>query len=223
MKKGTLFYVVIFSVLFALFGCSCNKDEIISQEKATSVLKGSLSQDNVEIITTTNTLINGIKSSSTQKDIYYQNKYYHSSENSDILTRTWYGYINDVLYAFYYTKSTDGTETKTSSRIEQSQLDSAKNQLNSIISNLFDENGNLLANHEINGKLTEKTYTIQITNSTDTENIIYTISITDGKITKIINTSNITNNSITTTYDYNYNVNDIELPSLSEYPLNVNG
>ena len=223
MKKSSLLYVLIFSVLFALFGCSCNKDETISKDEAIEVLKESLVKGSVKITTTTETLINNIKSTSTQKDIYYQNKYYHLSENNGISTKTWYGEVNDVLYAFYYTKNTNNEETKTSSRIEQAQLDSVKNQPNSLINTLFDENDNLLENYEITGSKSNRTYTIQIINNSETENNAYTITITDGKIIKIIHTSNIASNAITTTYDYNYDVENIELPSLSEYPLNVNG
>lgn len=223
MKKSTLFYVVVFSVLFALFGCSCNSDETISKEEAVEVLNESLVYGNVEITTTTETLINDIKSTSTQKDIYYENKYYHLSENNGISTKTWYGEVNDVLYAFYYTKNASNEEVKTSSRIEQSQLDSIKNQPNSLINTLLDENGYLLEGYEITGSKKGRNYTIQITKNSEGQSNDYTITVTDAKITKIVHTTNITKNSIATTYDYNYDVEDITLPSLLEYPLNVNG
>lgn len=223
MKKYNLLYVLIFAVMFALFGCSCRKEETLSKEEAINILKDSLIQENVEITTTTEALVNDIKSSSIQKDIYYQNKYYHSSENNNSSTQTWYGEINKTLYAFYYTKNINNEEIKSSSRIENSQLESVKNQPNALIKNLFDESGNLLTKYQITGTKKGASYTIQITSNILSESNTYIISISNNMITKIINTSNIANNSITTTYDYNYDVRDIELPSLSEYPLNVNG
>lgn len=223
MKKSALLYAVIFSVLFALFGCGCKKEETISKEVAIEVLKESLVQGNVEITTTTETVINNIKSISTQKDIYYQNKYYHLSEDNNVSTKTWYGEINDVVYAFYYTKNTNNEETKTSSRIEQNQLESIKKQHNSLINNLFDVSGNLLESYQITASKKGKTYHIQITSSSESESNTYDITLADAKIAQIIHRSNIASNYIKTTYDYNYLVEDIQLPSFSEYPLNVNG
>lgn len=223
MRKYNLIFVLIFAIMFALFGCSCKKEETINQKEATTVLKESLVRDNVEITTTTETMISNTKSTSTQKDVYYQDRYFHSSENNNIETKTWYGEINNVLYAFYYTKNYNNEEYKTSSRIEQAQLDSIKDQPNTLINNLFDANGNLLENLEITGTKRNKSYTIQITNNLGSEKNTYVISITDAKITRIINTSIIANDYITVTYDYNYEVEEIALPSISEYPLNVNG
>ena len=81
----------------------------------------------------------------------------------------------------------------------------------------------LLQGMEISANKLGRTYTIQITNSNEGEASTYTYTIEDAKIKKIVQTSNIGSDSIIITYDYNYDVEDIELPTLSEYPLNVNG
>jgi len=222
MKK--LFkYLMLFVCTFAIFGCGCKKDETISKETAIEVLKETRVNNNVEITTTTETNVNGVSTTSTQTDVYYGNKYYHLSENNGISTKTWYGHVDNVLYAFYYTKNANSEEVKTSSRIEDNQLESAKKQPNNIITSLFDEEGNLLANYEVTGSKNGRTYTIQITNNTEQESDVYTITITDNKIIKVVKNSSIASDSIKTTYDYNYDVEDIDLPTLNEYPLQVNG
>ena len=130
---------------------------------------------------------------------------------------------NNVLYAFYYTKNANNQETKSSSRIENSQLEAAKKQPNNIIDNLFDSEGDLLKGYEITGLKRGKTYTIQVSYNLEQESSTYTITITDNKISKIVTTNNIASDTIKTTYDYNYNVEEIDLPTLTEYPLVVNG
>ena len=82
------------------------------------MLKEHKINGNVEVKTTTETIINNLYSSSTQMDIYYGDKYLHMSEASDLTTKTWYGSINNTLYAFYYTKNANDEEIKSSSRIE---------------------------------------------------------------------------------------------------------
>ena len=223
MKKTSLIFALILAFAFYLFGCGCNKEKNINKEEALEVLKESVVRDNVEIVTTTETTVNNIKTVSTQSDIYYNDKYYHLSENNNISTKTWYGEVNNVLYAFYYTKNANNEETKTSSRIESTQLESVKQQPNSIYNTITDTNGNLLQGMEISASKLGRTYTIQITNSNEDEANTYTYTIEDAKIKKIVQTSNIGSDSIIITYDYNYDVEDIELPTLSEYPLNVNG
>ena len=187
------------------------------------MLKESLVKDNVEIITTTETTVNDIKTVSVQQDIYYGNKYYHSSENTSTSTKTWYGTVNNILYAFYYTKNANNDEVKTSSRIEDAQLESVMKQPNSIYHSIVDSEGNLLNQFDVSASKSGNTYTIQVSSFSENESISYIFTVTDSKIIKIVQSSSINNDIITITYDYNYDVSDIELPSLSEYSLNVNG
>lgn len=222
MKKQFL-YIILISLFFTTFlGCNCYKKQILNSEDATYILKNINISENVGITTTTQTNFNGIRTTSSQTDIYFEDKYYHSSELSNILTKTWYGKINNVLYAFYYTKGKYNTENKSSTRIEQSQLDATKKQPWNIIFNLFNGNGDLLPNHTINGTKKGDIYILQISNNTDTQNVHYTIKIKDNNIITVIKTDIIENDSITTTYNYNYSVTDIALPSLTDYPLTVN-
>jgi len=222
MKRTNFIFLLIIS-LFFINACKCNKEEIVSKKEAITILKESSISSNVEVITTTETIVDGIKSSSTQKEVYYNDKYYHSNSSDYLTTQTWYGKINDSLYAFYYTKNANNNELKTSSKIELSLLESTKNQLNSIIKNLFDEKGNLLNKYNINGRKKAHTYTIKINNTSDIEMCQYTIKIKDNKVFKIVKRSAILHDSITITHLYNYNVTDFNLPTLNEYPLMVNG
>jgi len=221
--KRTNFIFLLIILLFFINACKCNKEEIVSKKEAITILKESSISSNVEVITTTETIVDGIKSSSTQKEVYYNDKYYHSNSSDYLTTQTWYGKINDSLYAFYYTKNANNNELKTSSKIELSLLESTKNQLNSIIKNLFDEKGNLLNKYNINGRKKAHTYTIKINNTSDIEMCQYTIKIKDNKVFKIVKRSAILHDSITITHLYNYNVTDFNLPTLNEYPLMVNG
>lgn len=222
MKKLCLSFVLLITCIFTTVACGCNKEETIKKEDAIAVLKETNVNQNVEVVTTTETNVNGVKATSSQTDVYYGNKYYHSSETDGVSTKTWYGEINNVLYAFYYTKNANNEETKTSSRIDTTQLESAQKQPYSVVSNLFDENGLLLEGYEIGATKKGNTYNIQITSNLESESLVYTITIKDAKFTKIVKTSNIASDTITITYDYNYNVEDIELPTLTDYPLNVN-
>ncbi len=213
-KKGFLLTIVLMFVL-VLFGCACEKE--VDKEEALNVLKEANVKNNVEITTVTETTVSGVKSSSTQTDIYYDDKYYHSSEINSVTTKTWYGYVDDVLYAFYYTKNANNEEHKNSTKIEQSQLDSALKQPTNVISVFFDENNNFLDTYTLVASKKGDTYTIEISN----ENDVYTFNIKDNKITKLVKNSSTANDSIKVTYTYNYNVDDITLPTLSEYPLTV--
>ena len=220
--KNLVKYLLIFIFTFILFGCSCNKKEIISKNESINILKQANQNGNMQITTTTETNISGTKTSSIQTDIYYENKYYHISDNNGISTKTWYGEVDNVLYAFYYTKNTNNEEIKTSSRIESSMLEAAKKQPSNIVNNLFDEDGNLLEGYTISGTKSENTYEITINRYTEEERDSYTISIKDNKIMKITKTSDIVSDTIKITYDYTYDVEDITLPTFNEYPLSVN-
>ena len=222
MKHKLLIYILTFIAIFSLVGCSCKNDETVKKEDAITILKDSKITSNVMITTTTTTNANGKESSSVEEDVYYNNKYYHTSEATNLSTKTWYGYIDDTLYAFYYTKNSNNEEVKTSSRIDKELLDSTKKQPNAIINSLFDDKGSLLDDYEITATRRNKTYTIQITNNEKEESENYTFTIKDKKIYKLVKTNSTTNNNIKITYDYNYNVNDIVLPSISEYPLKTN-
>lgn len=223
MKKFSLTFILLITCTLSLFGCSCKNKETISKEEAISVLKESLVTNNVEIITTTETIVNNVKTISTQKDVYYGDKYFHLSESTNLSTKTWYGKVNNVLYAFYYTKNANNEEVKTSSRIENAQLESVQKQPNSIVNSLLNDEGNLPPSYEVTGSKKGRVYTIQITSNLENESNAYTFTIKDAKINKIVKNSNIASDSIITTYDYNYEVEEIQLPTLSEYPLNVNG
>lgn len=222
MKNKLLIYILTFIAIFSLVGCSCKKDEKITKETAINVLKDSRITTNVMITTTTTTNVNDKESSSIQEDIYYNNMYYHASDTTNLSTKTWYGYVDDTLYAFYYTKNENNNETKTSSRIDKEVLDSTKNQPNATINSLFSEDGNLIENYDVVATKKNKTYTIQITNSKVEESDTYTFTIKDNKVYKLVKTSSTTSNNIKVVYDYNYNVSDINLPNISEYPLKTN-
>lgn len=221
MKKLFL-CLLIFILFFCNLGCSCNKEKTISNEEATSLLKQANKYDNVKVATSTETNVNNVKSTSTQIDIVYENKYYHFSENNNITTKTWYGYIDNVLYAFYYTKNSNNQESKFSSKIDTNQLVSAQLYPSSIINDLFDNSGALLENHTINGTKKNKTYTLEIRNNSLSNNSFYTVIIRNGRINKIVKTSSFENNTIKVTYDYSYDIGEITLPTLNEYPLAVN-
>ena len=223
MKRFSLTFILLITCIFTVLGCSCNKEETVSKEKAVQVLEDAKVNDNVTITTTTETNVNGIKTVSTQTDTYYEDKYYHLSESNNLSTKTWYGYVDNILYAFYYTKNANNEEIKTSSKIEATQLESVKKQPSSIITNLFDENNKLLENYEISATRKGSTYTIKINNNLEEESNIYTITIEDGKVIKIIKITSIASDTIKTTYDYSYKVSDISLPNLNDYPLNING
>lgn len=223
MKKIYFNILLLFFCMFICFGCSCSNAQTISKEEAIEILKKAKIEDNVEIITTTETIINGIKSTSTQKDVYHSNKYYHLSENNGVSTKTWYGEVNDVLYAFYYTKNSKSEERKISSRIDVSQLDSAKKQPSIIIDNLFNNQGNLISNYTITANKNNNTYIIQISGKLEEEKDTFLITIKDNKIIKIVKSSRLENDTIKTTYNYNYDIEDFTLPALNEYHLIVNG
>ena len=223
MKKVSLTFILIITCIFTVYGCGCTKEETISKEEAIEILKENKVNENVEIVTTIETSINNNKTTSTQHDIYYNNTYYHLSENNGIATKTWYGKVGNVLYAFYYTKNANNQETKTSSRITETQLNAAKKQPNSVINSLFNESGNLSSIYDISATKKGSTYTIQASSNLEEESITHTITIKDNKIEKIITNSSIANDSIKITYSYNYDVEKIDLPSLNEYPLKVNG
>ena len=100
MKKFSLVFLLLITCLFAFLGCSCDKKETVKREAAISILKETKVDENVKIITTTETNVNGVKTTSNQTDIYYNDKYYHLTENNGVTTKTWYGEINNILYAF---------------------------------------------------------------------------------------------------------------------------
>lgn len=214
---------MLISSTFFTFACGCRKVETISKEAATSILKETTISGNVEVTTITETSINNIRATSSQTDSFYGDKYYHSTNANNLTSKTWYGYVDNALYAFYYTKNGSNEEAKSSSRIESSLLTSAKKQLNSITNTLFDESGNLLKQYSISGTKKGDIYTIEISGSGEEESVIYTITIEDNKMIKIIKNNNILNDTIKTTYDFKYDISDFSLPSLSEYPLTTNG
>lgn len=222
MKKLNILLTLILAFTFIVGGCACNNEKAISSEDALNVLKDSKIEENVIVTTTTETTVNETKTTSLQTDYYYNDKYYHTSDANNLSTKTWYGYVDNVLYAFYYTKNANNEEVKYSTRIDDSTLTAAKSQTSIIKNSLFSESGTLLENHEIAGSKKGDTYTIQVTQNSQDESNIYTFTIEDGKIHKLIKTNNIGNDTIKTTYEYNYIVNDINLPSISEYPLNAN-
>ena len=112
--------------LFFINACDCKKEEKLSKNAAITILKEAMISGNVEVKTTIETVVDGIKSTSTQKEIYYNDKYYHYNNSDYITTKTWYGTINNSLYAFYYTKEANNKEEKSSSKIETSLLESTK-------------------------------------------------------------------------------------------------
>lgn len=222
MKKLFIKFVLLALVLF-IPACAFKKEKNVKKEEAIEVLRETKINGNVKVITTTETNVNGTKTTSTQTDIYYGDKYYHTSETNNLSTKTWYGKVNNILYAFYYTKNANNEEVKNSSRIEEAQLESTKAQLNSIITNLFDDSNNLLEKYEISATKKGDLYTIQVNSNLTEESDIYTITIEDNKVTKIIKNNSILSDSIKTTYEYNYTVEDFNLPTLNEYPLTTNG
>lgn len=224
MRKALLNIMLCCTILF-LIGCACKKEKTIKKEEAIEVLKETKINGNVEVKTITETIINGIYSSSTQTDTYYGDKYLHTSDGPDLTTKTWYGSVNNTLYAFYYTKNANNEEIKSSSKIEPSLLEATKNQLNDIINNLFDEEGNLITSYSIYATKKGNVYTITVENNNNSteENNNYTITIQNNKILKIIKENTVNNSVIKTIYEYNYDINEIEIPTLTEYPLRTNG
>lgn len=222
MKKIIL-NIILCCAIFIFVGCSCKEEKTIKKEEAMKVLKETKINGNVEVKTTTETIINNLYSSSTQTDIYYGDKYLHMSEANDLTTKTWYGSINNTLYAFYYTKNANDEEIKSSSRIERTLLESTKSKLNDITNSLFDEDGKLVEGYAINATKKGNVYTIAIDKSNVEENNSYIITIQNNKILKIVNENTINDTVIKTTYEYNYDVREFEVPSLNEYPLKTNG
>ena len=222
MKKFNLLFVLLLGTLFFAFGCSCALEQAVSEEEALNVLKSIELDDNMKVVTTTETIVNNQKSTSIQEDYYYENKYYHISEGEDISTKTWYGYVDDVLYAFYYTKNAEEAETKSSSRIEISQLESIKKQPSSIIDSIITDEGTLVEGYTLNATRLGDKYTIEISVNEEEESNVYAITILNNKITKLEQISGVESNSIKITYIYEYDISDFELPSLNEYPLKVN-
>lgn len=221
MKKTFLHSLFIIISLFT-FSCACQKEKTVKKEEAIEVLKETKISGNVEVKTTTETIINEVYSSSTQVDTYYEDKYFRISNAPDLTTKTWYGSINNTLYAFYYTKNSSNEEIKSSSKIDNSVLESIKNQLNSITNNLFDDFGNLIDTYTINATKKGNVYKINLSNNNIQESISYTIIIQNNKILKIIKENTVNDSVIKTIYEYNYNVNEFKLPTLSEYPLKTN-
>lgn len=222
MKKFNLLFVLILGILFFTFGCSCSTEQTVSKEEALDVLKSIEMDENVKITTTTETVVNNQKATTIQTDYYYGDKYYHVSEGEDISTKTWYGYVEDALYAFYYTKNAEDVEVKNSSRIEATQLESIKNQPTSVVNSLLTKEGTLVEGYELNATRMGNRYTIQASVNGEEESDVYTITIINNKITKLKKTNGVEQNSIKVTYVYEYDIDDFELPSLNEYPLNVN-
>ena len=54
------------------------------------------------------------------------------------------------------------------------------------------------------------------------ESDVYTITILDKKVSKIEKYNGVNDNYVKTTYTYEYDIDDLELPSLNDYPLKVN-
>ena len=194
----------------------------IRKEEALEVLVSSKVDENVKITTTTQTTVNEQTSTSIQTDYYHDNKYYHTSDAEGVSTKTWYGYIEDVLYAFYYTKNADNNEVKSSSRIEASQLEAVQKQPNSIIDSLLTQNNTLAEGYDLVASKIGDKYTIEINKNGDDQSDIYTITIASNRIITIVKNSSIEDDSIKITYTYDYNIEDFELPSLDDYPLSIN-
>jgi len=222
MRKFNLLFVLLFGFLFFVFGCACMGEETVSKQEALDVLKSVKYEENVKVTTTTKTIVNNEEATSIQTDYYYKDKYYHVSESEQLSTKTWYGYIEDVLYAFYYTKNSENVETKTSSRIEFSQLEDIKKQPSNIITTLIKDDGSLVEGFDLTATKIGQKYTIQISKNSQEESDIYTIIILDQRVTQIEKNTGAQSDSITTIYTYEYDINDFELPSLNDYPLNVN-
>ena len=162
MKKAP-FYLCIFLCFFSFFACFNQKEKFLDKNNIFSILKNILIVENVEINTTTIFSINNIETTLNEKDIYCDNKYYHYSENSTIITQTWYGYVSGTLYAFYYLKEKNNQEIKKSSRIDESLLFSTKRRPNMILSNLFNnDKTSFLENHLVSGTKKGKFYFIRI-------------------------------------------------------------
>ena len=117
MKK-VLLNIIVGLFLISPIACSFQKAKNITNEEALNILKNIKIQQNVEVTTITETTINNVKSISTQKDIFNEDKYYHMSSTNDLTTKTWYGNVDNILYAFYYTKNSSNKEIKNSSKIE---------------------------------------------------------------------------------------------------------
>lgn len=222
MRKFNLLFVLLFGFLFFVFGCACMDEETVSKQEALDVLKSVKYEENVKVTTTTKKIVNNEDATSIQTDYYYKDKYYHVSESEQLSTKTWYGYIEDVLYAFYYTKNSENVETKTSSRIEFSQLEDIKKQPSNIITTLIKDDGSLVEGYDLTATKIGQKYTIQISKNSQEESDIYTIIILDQRVTQIEKNTGAQSDSITTIYTYEYDINDFELPSLNDYPLNVN-
>ncbi len=223
MKSLKRIFLTLIICCLTIFGCSCSKEKVLKREEAITILKEIEVDKNVKIVTTTSTNINNVNSLSLQTDIYYNDTYYHLSDSNNVSTKTWYGTVDNVLYAFYYTKNANNEETKTSSRIDSALLQSAQKQPSSVIKSLFKNDNELIDNTQIEAKRKGSTYTINVNTTLENENNNYVITIKDDKILKIVTTNTILDDTITTTYDYSYNIDPVELPSLNEYPLTVNG
>lgn len=213
MKNKLLIYLFTFIAIFSL--ASCNRNESINTEEALSILKSCQTTSNVMIKTNTKKNSN----LAYQEDIYYEDKYFHSSNSNNTLIKTWYGYIDNTLYAFYYKRSQDNEENKNSARIDVSLLSSTKSQPNYLINCFFDENDRLLSDYNITGFKYNNIYTINVTNTNDKNN--YKFTIKDNKLKTIVNTINEVKDFIVT-YEYSYDIEDITLPNIEEYPLKVN-
>lgn len=222
MKNFNLFFALLFGVLFFSFGCSCSNEQIVKDEEAIDILLASKVNENVKITTITEIVCDGITSSSSQTDYYYENKYHHISNNENSSIKTWYGYVGDVLYAFYYTKSNTNSAIKESSRIDISQFESTKNQPNDLINTLITSKGKLVEGYKLSSKKLGERYTINVSVNDEEESDYYTIIIERNKILQIDKFNGVKNNSIKISFIYEYNIDDIQLPTFNEYPLNVN-
>ena len=80
----------------------------------------------------------------------------------------------------------------------------------------------VFSGYDLAASRTGNKYTIQINKNSENESDVYTITIANNRIITIVKNSNIEDDSIKITYTYDYNIENFELPSLNEYPLNVN-
>lgn len=222
MKNFNLLFALLFGVLFFSFGCSCSNEQIVKDDDAIEVLLASKVDENVKITTITEIVSDGVSSSSSQIDYYYENKYHHISNNENSSIKTWYGYVGDVLYAFYYTKNNTSSEIKESSRIDITQFESTKNQPNDLINTLITPQGTLVEGYKLSSRKLGNKYTIKVSINEEEESDSYTIIIEDNKILQIDKFNGVKNNSIKISYMYEYNIDDVQLPTFNEYPLNVN-
>lgn len=213
-------YILLIFLLLMCFSCSCNEKHL-SEEETIQILQNCTKTNKVKVTTSIETEVNGVKDTSFQTDYYDNNLYFRSVINDFNTNKTWYGYQDNVLYAFYYTKTKDNEESKYSTRIEDSVLTSVKQQPYKVINDLI-INGHLIDDYVLSSTKKNNNYLINISKNSNEENILYKFTLANNKIDTINYTFSSNDTLITIIYSYSYVFESVSLPSLVDYPLIVN-